>query len=115
MGLRAASPVLSSIAASLNPITASLNPKLLVLRAQVVFPERAGALKQFLTVLSPKYNMTLFHYRKSGNRSSQVLLGLQLPPSERAAFAEATAALGDEFSFGELSGAAKGIFEMFIQ
>lgn len=47
--------------------------------------------------------------------SPQVLLGLQLPSSERAAFTEATAALGGEFSFSELSGAAKGIFEMFIQ
>ena len=44
-----------------------------------------------------------------------MLLGLQLPPSERAAFTKATAALGEEFSFSELSGAAKGIFEMFIQ
>ena len=82
---------------------------------QVVFPERAGALKKFLTAISPKYNMTLFHYRKSGNRASQVLIGLQLPPSERASFAEATAALGSEFTFSELSDSAKSIFEMFIQ
>ena len=81
---------------------------------QVQFPERAGALRKFLTAVSPKYNITLFHYRKSGNRASGILLGIQLPPAERAAFAEATAALGSEFSFSELSGTARDVFEMFI-
>ena len=81
---------------------------------QVQFPERAGALRKFLTAVSPKYNITLFHYRKSGNRASGILLGIQLPPAERTEFAEATAALGSEFSFTELSGTARDVFEMFI-
>jgi len=33
---------------------------------QVEFPERPGALKKFLSVLQPQWNITLFHYRRSG-------------------------------------------------
>jgi len=33
---------------------------------QVEFPERPGALKKFLSVLQPQWNITLFHYRQSG-------------------------------------------------
>jgi hypothetical protein len=45
---------------------------------QVVFPERPGALRRFLDVVSPAWNVTLFHYRNSGNRESSVLLGVQV-------------------------------------
>ena len=41
------------------------------------FPERAGALSKFLRVLSPRWLISLFHYRQSGNRASTILLGLQ--------------------------------------
>ena len=30
------------------------------------FPERAGALARFLSVVSPAFNVTLFHYRRTG-------------------------------------------------
>ncbi len=33
---------------------------------QVEFPERAGALARFLAVVSPAWNVTLFHYRRTG-------------------------------------------------
>ena len=33
---------------------------------QVEFPERAGALARFLSVVSPAFNVTLFHYRRTG-------------------------------------------------
>ena len=29
-----------------------------------VFPERPGALMQFLSMVSPRWNITLFHYRR---------------------------------------------------
>lgn len=45
---------------------------------QVIFPERAGALKEFLSAISPRWNVTLFHYRNTGNRESSVLLGVQV-------------------------------------
>jgi hypothetical protein len=43
----------------------------------VLFPERAGALRRFLEAVSPTWNVTLFHYRSTGNRESSVLLGVQ--------------------------------------
>ena len=33
---------------------------------QVDFPERAGALRKLLAALDPEWNVTLFHYRKTG-------------------------------------------------
>ena len=45
---------------------------------QVDFPERPGALRDFLPTFSARWNVTLFHYRKSGSRSTGVLLGLQV-------------------------------------
>ena len=46
---------------------------------QVEFPEVKGALLKFLRVLSPGWNISLFHYPQSGNRSSTILLGLHVP------------------------------------
>ena len=45
---------------------------------QITFPEKPRALQNFLAVISPKWNVTLFHYRTTGNRESSVLLGLQV-------------------------------------
>lgn len=36
---------------------------------QVDFPERPGALRKFLQVLSPRWNVSLFHYRRTGART----------------------------------------------
>lgn len=46
--------------------------------AQIIFPEKAGALSRFLSTVSPTWNVTLFHYRNTGNRESSVLLGVQV-------------------------------------
>ena len=81
---------------------------------QVDFPERAGALRSFLSVLVPMWNLTLFHYRKSGNRSSVILIGIQVPPDTEASFLAAQQALGDEFTFSELAEEARNLFDMFI-
>ena len=81
---------------------------------QVDFPERAGALRSFLGVFVPTWNFTLFHYRKSGNRSTSILLGIQVPPETEHDFAAAQELLGEEFSFSELSNDAKKVFDMFI-
>lgn len=45
---------------------------------QVEFPERPGALRRFLDAVSPTWNVTLFHYRSTGNRTTTVLVGLQV-------------------------------------
>lgn len=82
---------------------------------QVSFPERAGALRQFLGVVCPTWNVTLFHYRSTGNRESSVLLGLQVPAADEPLFLTALQQLADNFTFDELGGEARRIFDMFIQ
>jgi threonine dehydratase len=47
------------------------------------FPERPGALMQFLTSMEPSWNISMFHYRNQGADYSRVLVGLQVPVSER--------------------------------
>mmetsp|Transcript_7172 Transcript_7172/g.12363 ORF Transcript_7172/g.12363 Transcript_7172/m.12363 type:complete len:348 (+) Transcript_7172:26-1069(+) len=80
---------------------------------QIIFPEKAGALTRFLEVMCPKWNVTLFHYRNTGNRESSALLGLQVPPADTVAFAAAVDTLPD-FSFKELSTEVRTIFDQFI-
>ena len=41
------------------------------------FPERPGALQNFLSVLGHEWNITLFHYRNHGAASGRVLVGFQ--------------------------------------
>jgi len=53
-----------------------------VLRFQ--FPERPGALLQFLDSLSDRWNISLFHYRNHGADYGRVLAGIDVPLSERA-------------------------------
>ncbi|MBI1649620.1 threonine ammonia-lyase, biosynthetic [Hyphomicrobium sulfonivorans] len=48
------------------------------------FPERPGALLQFLDSLSDRWNITLFHYRNHGADYGRVLAGIDVPPHERA-------------------------------
>lgn len=50
------------------------------------FPERPGALTKFLTSLNPGLNISLFHYRNHGADYGRILVGIQVPPDERAAF-----------------------------
>ncbi|WP_165071332.1 threonine ammonia-lyase, biosynthetic [Paludisphaera rhizosphaerae] len=58
------------------------------------FPERPGALMRFLANMPPNWNISLFHYRNQGGDDARVLVGLQIPDDERAAFGEFTAGLG---------------------
>ncbi|WMT88045.1 threonine ammonia-lyase, biosynthetic [Pelagibacterium sp. 26DY04] len=50
------------------------------------FPERPGALLKFLEGLAPDWNISLFHYRNHGSDYGRVLVGVQVPPTERDAF-----------------------------
>lgn len=47
------------------------------------FPERPGALLQFLTVLGDRWNISMFHYRNHGAAFGRVLVGMQVPVKER--------------------------------
>jgi threonine dehydratase len=58
------------------------------------FPERPGALMKFLTSMAPGWNISMFHYRNQGADYSRVLVGLQVPPGERRAFARFLRELG---------------------
>ncbi len=50
------------------------------------FPERSGALLQFLKMMGECWNISLFHYRNHGAAYGRVLMGIQVPPSQRQAF-----------------------------
>ncbi len=52
------------------------------------FPERPGALLHFLTRIGKQWNISLFHYRNHGAAYGRVLMGIQVPESERPAFRE---------------------------
>jgi len=50
------------------------------------FPERPGALLDFLDQVGERWNISLFHYRNHGAAYGRVLVGLQLPESEQSQF-----------------------------
>lgn len=52
----------------------------------VEFPERPSALLNFLTELNAQWNISLFHYRNHGAAFGKVLIGLQMPIEQQAAF-----------------------------
>jgi threonine dehydratase len=58
------------------------------------FPERPGALMQFLSSLGSRWNISLFHYRNNGAAYGRVLCGFEVPPAERDDLAEALSRLG---------------------
>ena len=47
------------------------------------FPERPGALLNFLTHLGQRWNISMFHYRNHGAAYGRVLVGMQVAPDER--------------------------------
>lgn len=47
------------------------------------FPERPGALAKFLANLGQRWNISMFHYRNHGAAYGRVLVGLQVPSSQR--------------------------------
>lgn len=47
-----------------------------------IFPERPGALLNFLESMNPDWNISLFHYRNHGAAYGRVLAGIQVPGNE---------------------------------
>jgi threonine dehydratase len=62
------------------------------------FPERSGALLHFLTQLSDRWNISLFHYRNHGAAYGRVLIGMQVPSADRPEFQEFLRELRMEYS-----------------
>lgn len=50
------------------------------------FPERPGALLNFLTRMGTLWNISLFHYRNHGAAYARVLVGIQVPERETERF-----------------------------
>ena len=50
------------------------------------FPERPGALLNFLDHMKADWNISLFHYRNHGAAFGRVLCGMQVPKSKRREF-----------------------------
>jgi threonine dehydratase len=61
---------------------------------RVEFPERPGALMQFLSRMHPNWNISLFHYRNHGADYGHILVGIQAPDEKSSAVADFIAALG---------------------
>ncbi len=58
------------------------------------FPERPGALLKFLETIGQDWNISLFHYRNHGAAYGRVLVGIQVPDSQRSRFDEFLEKLG---------------------
>jgi threonine dehydratase len=58
------------------------------------FPERPGALLQFLGAIGDRWNISLFHYRNHGSDYGRVLAGVQIPQTEMHEFAAHLDSLG---------------------
>ncbi len=58
------------------------------------FPERPGALMDFLDRLGGRWNISLFHYRNHGADFGRVLAGFEVPPADGGAFETFLSTLG---------------------
>jgi threonine dehydratase len=62
------------------------------------FPERSGALLHFLTLMGDRWNISLFHYRNHGAANGRVLMGIQVPATDRDEFQTFLDQLGIEYA-----------------
>jgi len=74
------------------------------------FPERPGALMQFLESMSRGWNISLFHYRNHGADYGRVLAGIQVPPSDKAEFR----AFLDRLGYDCVDETANPAYRMFL-
>jgi threonine dehydratase len=65
------------------------------------FPERPGALLQFLDALGGRWNISLFHYRNHGADFGRVLAAFEVPTTEGAAFESFLSGLGYRYRLDE--------------
>ncbi|CAA0830420.1 Threonine dehydratase biosynthetic-chloroplastic [Striga hermonthica] len=67
------------------------------LLCRFIFPERPGALMKFLNAFSPRWNISLFHYRGQGETGANILVGIQVPGYEMNEFRDRADNLGYEY------------------
>ncbi|MEC7537663.1 MAG: threonine ammonia-lyase, biosynthetic, partial [Pseudomonadota bacterium] len=73
------------------------------------FPERPGALMNFLTHIGESWNISLFHHRNHGSAYGRVLCGVQVPAADEEAFQSFLDTL-DYSSFAETNNPAYRTF-----
>jgi len=76
-----------------------------------VFPERPGALLKFLSLMRPNWNISLFHYRNQGADYGRILVGLQVPASDHAAFDDFLQTLG----YPHVEETGNPVYRLFLQ
>ena len=76
-----------------------------------VFPERPGALMKFLSSMRPGWNISLFHYRNQGADYGRILVGLQVPQADSAAFQEFLDTLG----YPHVEETNNPVYRLFLQ
>ncbi|XP_074575191.1 threonine dehydratase 1 biosynthetic, chloroplastic-like [Curcuma longa] len=69
------------------------------LLCRFIFPERPGALLKFLDCFSPRWNISLFHYRAQGAAGANVLVGIQVPSNDMQEFKDRAHDLGYEYTY----------------
>ncbi|CAD5168853.1 unnamed protein product [Musa acuminata subsp. malaccensis] len=69
------------------------------LLCRFIFPERPGALMKFLDSFSPRWNISLFHYRAQGETGANVLVGIQVSKADMKEFKIGAQNLGYEFTY----------------
>jgi threonine dehydratase len=62
------------------------------------FPERPGALAEFLDRMGESWNISMFHYRNHGTDHGRVLCGIQVPAEDKSAFNDFVRSLGYDYS-----------------
>jgi threonine dehydratase len=75
------------------------------------FPERPGALLRFLTNMGQRWNISLFHYRNHGAAYGRVLVGMQVPPSDRRRLK----AFLDELGYPNVEETANPVYSLFLR
>ena len=65
------------------------------------FPERPGALLQFLDAVGGRWNISLFHYRNHGADFGRVLAAFEVPDAEGSAFEAFLSGLGYRYWLDE--------------
>ncbi len=68
---------------NLNPIVTKNSEEQFI---DCAFPERPGALAEFLSKMSGEWNISLFHYRGLGGDTGKVLIGVEVPLDDSLKF-----------------------------
>jgi threonine dehydratase len=75
------------------------------------FPERPGALMEFLDALGGRWNISLFHYRNHGADFGRVLAGFEVPAADAERFDGFLGAMGYRYQHER----ANAAYELFLK